>query len=74
MELILYNPIANQTKFNAIKIIFGVDVSQSNAPKVDSNLKMLVIGVKIAEAVVLILKILRFFPDIHNMKAFIKIC
>ena len=70
----MYNPIANQIKFNAIKILLCVDVSQSNAPKLDCSLKRLVIGVKIAEAVVLILKILRFFPDIYNMKAFIKIC
>ena len=74
MELILYNPTANQAKFRPIKINFGVDVSHSRLPNVDSTLKMFVMGVNMAVVTVLMLKILRVFPDIHIMNALIKIC
>lgn len=54
---------------------FAIWVStSSNLPKVFSNRKMEVAGVRIAVLVVEIVKILRLFPDIYIMNAFIKIC
>ena len=74
IELILYKPIANQTKLIPTKISFGTCVSHSKFPKMVSNLKMLVKGVKMAELVVEMEKMFRFFPDMYIIKAFIATC
>ena len=74
MELILYNPIASHTRLMATKISLGTCVSVSRLPKVDSILKMLVIGVKIAMLVVEMEKRFSDLPDMYIMNAFMRIC
>lgn len=74
IALILYNPTPNHTKLIAMYIAFAVCVSTSKFAKVRSMLKMLVIGVKIAELVVLMEKMFKLDPDMYIMKAFMAIC
>lgn len=69
-EVILNSPMSNQTTFSPMKINFGVCVSVSKFPNIDSTLNILVIGVMTAVVVVLIVQIFRLFPDIHSIKAF----
>jgi len=74
IALILYNPTPNQTKLIAMYIAFGICVSTSKPANVRSMLKMLVIGVKIAELVVLIEKMFKLDPDMYIIKAFMATC
>lgn len=74
IELILYNPTANHTKLIAIYIAFGNCVSTSKFANALSMLKMLVMGVKIAELMALIENMFRFEPDMYIIKAFMATC
>jgi hypothetical protein len=74
IEVILYIPKHNQAKLSATKINLGIVVSHSNFPKVDSNLTILVRGVKMAMLVVEMEKMLSVLPDMNNIKAFIANC
>jgi len=74
IALILYNPTPNHTKFIAMYIAFAVWVSTSKLANVRSMLKMLVIGVKMAELTVFIEKIFKLEPDMYIIKAFMAIC
>ena len=75
--LILYKPIPSQTKLRAKKTNLGVVkvlLASSKCAKALWTAKMLVKGLVMAVVVVLIEKMLSWDPDIHSMKAFIKIC
>ena len=74
MELILYSPIANHTKFIPTKTIFAICVSTSKFPKVFSTAKMLVMGVRIAVLVVVMENMFNVEPDMYIIKAFMAIC
>lgn len=75
MEPILYMPIANHTRFSPMKINFGSCKSTpSNCRNVFDTENKDVKGDNMAELVMLMLKILSWFPDMYIMKAFIRIC
>lgn len=75
MELILYMPIPNQTRLRATKINFGSCKSTpSKERKVLDIENTAVKGDRIAELVMLILKILSWLPDMYIIKAFMRIC
>lgn len=71
IALILYNPTPNHTKLIATYIAFAICVSTSKWANVRSIENKLVIGVKIAELVVFILKMFKLLPDMYIINAFI---
>lgn len=74
MELSLYMPIANQTRFKTKYSSLGICKSSPSGWNIVCMLVMACSGDKMAVDVTEMEKMLRPLPDMYIMKAFIAIC